>query len=285
MIIALLAEIAGLVIIFSIAHFSSHDLSSALKQRLTACDLRFSKNPVNCVKYNADRLEAVRSIAELSNLSEALNHGTAFLLAFPIVSVLAAFSLDVRKKEQIKKVKQIEKGQDNEFVFFEETSKLLFFFCFSLPVLLLTGCCVLGKSWTQETMLWICSQSLSIVLYCFPITALILLALLFVKDRAPKKFKWSYMLAFVPLVPTVLAIVWGGFWHSESQSPLFVFGGRGCSGQILEVIFWSFCPLALLALYAYKGHRIFCLVVLICEFWFLLCAYFTATEAVTGSWL
>ena len=95
--IAALAEIAGLVIIFGIAHFSSHSLSPESAQLLGSCDLVFSKNPLKPGEYKTDRAEAERSFAELSILSTALGNGTGFLLAIPIISVLISFSLDARK--------------------------------------------------------------------------------------------------------------------------------------------------------------------------------------------
>jgi hypothetical protein len=282
MLMAVLAEVAGLVLIFGMAHFLSHNLSPELSRRLASYDLSFSKHPLSPDEYKTNRVEAERSLAELSNLSATLSNGTGFLLALPIISVLAAFNFDARKKRAIKKVDQIEQP-DTELVFSEGTAKWFFFSCLSLPVLLLSGCCVLGKAWTESTTLWIFSQSFSALIYFFPITILFLAGLVFAMRRAPKNFRWRYVLAFLPLVPSMLSVIWGGFWHSVSSTPLFSYDGW--QSQILGYMFWLYFPLAVLALYACKGHRLFCMAVVTCEFCLTLSTFFVAVMACSGKWL
>jgi hypothetical protein len=117
------------------------------------------------------------------------------------------------------------------------------------------------------------------------ISAIIFACAFLFSPKMPKKIRWRYTIALVPIFLPIALTIWGAhcahMWHDGFQHPELQ---SSYAQGIFEVLFWAFVPVSGITIYLCRGFRIFCTGIVLSEFFIWLCFGFEAGCCVSNCW-
>jgi hypothetical protein len=133
---------------------------------------------------------------------------------------------------------------------------------------------------------WLAGQSLSALLYFWPITTVLCLgfcvAVIFNFPFLPFRFRSRYLLVFIPLGISLLILFWGTIMQHPSNSP---HSGVAWPSYVVNALLILQLLLSIVVVCMMKGYRWFSTSVVLLELWIGLACAFLAGMSITGDWL
>jgi hypothetical protein len=149
--------------------------------------------------------------------------------------------------------------------------------CFMLlPIILSEGCSAIG-----ETKIGIGLQTreaCNLILYSL-ISFLTVIAI----TIFDKTFRLRFLVAIVPVLLPLTALIWGQYWHDVRATPLFQ--SHGWQNNILDLMFYMFFPVAGYVIYTCRGRRKLFAALMIIQFVVSLVPYVIAATGTSGAYL
>ncbi len=213
-------------------------------------------------------------IAELAAVASSIQQHSVWLLISSFLGLCAGYCWDPFRKRFDAKNKSIADLVDWVS---EDIEPLLVLCCFVLlPIILIEGCSAIGEIKMGVGLQT--REAFNLIPYSL-ISFLIVIAI----TIFDKTFRLRFLLAIVPVLLPLTALIWGQYWQDVHHTPLFQ--SDGWQNGILALMFYLFFPVAGYVIYTCRGRRKLFAALIVFQFVVSLIPYFIAATGTSGAYL